>query len=59
MIKTIISLIPFAIFCLLGANLYVKYLVEKQFDEIEEELFKEQNNKERCPFYKKEQNDGK
>ena len=44
MIKTIIALIPFAIFCLLGANLYVKYLVEKQFDEIEEELFKEQNN---------------
>lgn len=43
MIKTIIALIPFAIFCLLGANLYVKYLVEKQFDEIEEELFKEQN----------------
>ena len=44
MIKTIISLIPFAIFCLLGANLYVEYLVEKQFDEIEEELFKEKND---------------
>lgn len=44
MLKTIITLIPFAIFCLLGANLYVEYLVEKQFDEIEKELFKEQNN---------------
>lgn len=42
MIKTIIALIPFAIFCLLGANLYVEYLVDKQFDKIEEELFKEQ-----------------
>ena len=44
MLKTIISLIPFAIFCLLGANLYVEYLIDKQFDEIEEDLFKEQNN---------------
>ena len=44
MLKTIIELIPFAIFCLLGANLYVKYLVEKQFDKIEKELFKEESN---------------
>lgn len=44
MIKTIIELIPFAIFCLLAANLYIKYLVEKQFDEIEKELFKEKSD---------------
>jgi hypothetical protein len=44
MLKTIIALIPFAIFCLLGANLYVEYLIDEQFDKIKEELFKEQNN---------------
>lgn len=44
MIKTILTLIPFAIFCLLGLNLWAKQFVDKQFEEIEKELNKEQNN---------------
>ena len=44
MIKTILTLIPFAIFCLLGLNLWAELFVDKQFEEIEKELNKEQTD---------------
>jgi hypothetical protein len=44
MIKTILSLIPFAIFCILGANLYFSDVIDEIVEPYFEDLKKRRAN---------------